>query len=168
MFEQLKQQLLSGQTTFSKALPEALPMLRGKISDNNLFWLSSELQGYNDALTFYQRPDHGLPGYRAVPGTLHIIRPDGSFEPLNHPYATRDKFFVSVAISWIEEFSNLPGEESLVELPEFGTFLQRSGGGGVVVACPKTELKRIIATFRNEFIKLLDHVDGTLAKSGGG
>jgi hypothetical protein len=110
-------------------------------------------------LSFYQSQHHGLPNYRAVPGALYIIRPDGSFEPLNHPYASRDRFFLSAPISWLEEFSNLQGEESLVELQEFGAFIAKTGGGGVVCACPKTELKRIIATFRNEFIKLLDQVD---------
>jgi hypothetical protein len=159
VFEELRQKLLSGQISFSQALPEALPKLRGRVTDDNLLWLSSELQGYADALTFYQSANHGLPVYRAVPGALYIIRPDGSFEPLNHPYASRDRFFLGAPISWIEEFSNLQGDESLVELAEFGSFISKSGGGGVVCACPKTELKRIIATFRNEFIKLLDRVD---------
>jgi len=158
VFEELKQKLLSGQITFTQALPEALPKLRGKITDDNLLWLSSELQGYSDGLTFYQSQHHGLPTYRAVPGALYIMRPDGSFEPLNHPYASRDRFFLSAPISWLEEFSNMQGEDSLVELQEFGAFIAKTGGG-VVCACPKSELKRIIATFRNEFIKLLDQVD---------
>jgi len=157
-FQQLKNQLLSGQTTFTKALPDALPKLRGNITDDKLIWLSSELQGYPDALSFYQSQHHGLPAYRVVRGSLHILRPDGSFEPLIHPYANRQDFFLSAPISWIEEFSTLPGEESLVELQEFGQFIARTGGGGVVCACQKLELKRIIAVFRNEFIKLIDEV----------
>lgn len=164
MFEDLKRRLLSGEISFTQALPEALPQLRGKITDDNLLWLSSELQGYADALTFYQSPNHGLPAYRAVPGALYLMRQDGSFEPLNHPYAARDRFFLSAPIHWLEEFSNLQGDDSLVELQEFGAFVAKMGGG-VVCSCPKSELKRIIATFRNEFIKLLDQVDAA-AKQG--
>lgn len=166
-FVGLKNQLLQGATTFTKALPDALPKLRGRITDDKLIWLSNELQGYTDALTFYQSQKHDLPMYRVVYGSLHIIRPDNTFEPLTHPYANREQFFLSAPIHWIEEFSNLPGDESLVELAEFGQFIARTGGGGVVCACNKMELKRMIATFRNEFIKLLDEVIAAeTAKSG--
>lgn len=157
MFQQLKQQLLSGQTTFTKALPDALPALRGKITDDKLIWLSSELQGYQDALNFYQTTNHELPAYRVVPGTLQALYEDGSLSPLNHPYANRPQHFLSAPISWIEEFSTFDGQTSVVELPELSGFMA-SQGAGVVVVTPKTELKRIIATFRNEFIRLLDDV----------
>lgn len=157
MFQELKRQLLSGQTTFTKALPDALPALRGKITDEKLIWLSSELQGYQDGLSFYQTTSHELPPYRVVPGSLQAYYEDGSMEPLNHPYANRPQHFLSAPISWIEEFSTFSGDVSIVELPELSHFMA-SQRAGVVVVTPKSELKRIIATFRNEFIKLLDQV----------
>ncbi|MBL8081735.1 MAG: hypothetical protein JNN26_03905, partial [Candidatus Obscuribacter sp.] len=64
MFQQLKNQLLSGQISFNQALPQALPELRGKIADEKLLWLASELQGYENAVAYYQTEDHGLPKYR--------------------------------------------------------------------------------------------------------
>ncbi|GEM_PF-450768 len=156
-FQKLKQQLLQGQTTFTKALPEALPALRGKIQDDKLNWLSNELQGYPEALEFYKSTDNDLPKYRIVQGALYHLQPDGNMEPLNHPYARRNDFFISAPIMWVEEASGYPNDDSLIELQEFGAFMA-AVGGGVVVTCKKTELKRIIATFRNEFIKILDEV----------
>ena len=158
MFQQLKQQLLSGQTTFSKALPDALPELRGKITDEKLMWLSNELQGYQQALDFYQTTNHDLPPYRVVPGSLYLMQADGNMQEINHPYATRTEFFLSAPISWIEEFSNFPDETSIVELPELSTFMAQAGGG-IVCVCARSDLRRIIATFRNEFIKLLDEIE---------
>lgn len=155
-FQKLKQQLLQGQTTFTKALPEALPALRGKIQDDKLNWLSNELQGYPEALEFYKGSED-LPKYRIVQGALYHLQLDGNMEPLNHPYARRETFFISAPIMWVEEASGYPNEESIVELQEFGAFMA-AVGGGVVVSCRKAELKRIIATFRNEFIKILDEV----------
>ncbi|MBI1271273.1 hypothetical protein GC174_12655 [bacterium] len=157
MFEELKRKLLSGQTTFEKALPEALPNLRGKISDEKLMWLANELQGYQQALDFYQTANHDLPTYRIVQGDIYLWR-DGSYEELNHPYARRTEYFLSAPISWIEQFSNLPEDTSTVELPELSTFMAQ-GGGGIVCVCANAELKRIIARFRNEFIQLLDEAE---------
>ena len=162
MFEELKRKLLSGETTFTKALPDALPQLRGKITDDSLLWLSNELQGYQQALEFYQTANHDLPAYRIVPGDIYLMRPDGTIEEINHPYANRGKYFLSAPISWIEEFSGFPDDTSIVELPELSTFMAQAGGG-IVCVCPKSELKRIIAHFRNEFIQLLDKID----KNGG-
>lgn len=158
MFQQLKQQLLSGQTTFSKALPDALPELRGKITDEKLMWLSNELQGYQQALDYYQTTNHDLPPYRVVTGDLYLMRADGNMEEINHPYANRTEYFLSAPISWIEEFSNFPDETSIVELPELSTFMAQAGGG-IVCVCARNELRRIIATFRNEFITLLDEIE---------
>lgn len=156
-FQRLKRELLQGQTTFTRALPEALPALRGKIQDEKLNWLSNELQGYPEALEFYKSTDNELPKYRIVQGALYHLQPDGNFNELNHPYARRNDFFISAPITWVEEAANLPEDDSLVELQEFGSFMA-AVGGGVVCSCKKTELKRIIATFRNEFIKILDEV----------
>ncbi len=157
MFQQLKAQLLSGQISFNQALPQALPELRGKIADEKLLWLASELQGYDGAASYYQSESHGLPQYRIVAGQLRYMTPDGQIGELKHPYAKRDQIFLSSPISWLEEWSNHPGDMSLVEVPELTAFMG-SGGGGVICECQKSELKRIIATFRNEFIAVLDKV----------
>ena len=154
MFQELKKKLLSGQTTFAKALPDALPQLRGKVADEKLMWLSNELQGYQQALDFYQTANHDLPPYRIVVGDLYLMRADGNIEEINHPYANREKYFLSAPITWIEDFSNFPDQQSIVELPELSTFMAQAGGG-IVCVCQKSELQRIIATFRNEFIQLL-------------
>jgi len=158
VFQELKQKLLSGQMTFSEALPKALPQLRGKISDDKLLWLASELQGYSNAIEFYQNNNHGLPQYRIVPGSLFLMKPDGSLNELKHPYAKRTDYFLSAPVSWLEEFARLQGDVSIVEVPELTAFMS-SAGGGVVCQTKKVELRRIIANFRNEFIALLDQVE---------
>ncbi|HMW92981.1 MAG TPA: hypothetical protein PKE54_23335 [Candidatus Obscuribacter sp.] len=162
MFQQLKNQLLSGQISFNQALPQALPELRGKIADEKLLWLASELQGYENAVAYYQTEDHGLPKYRIVAGGLRYMTPDGQITELKHPYAKRDHIFLSSPISWLEEFASYPGDQSLVEVPELTAFIG-AGGGGVICQCQKSELRRIIATFRNEFIAILDKVGETSA-----
>ncbi|MBL8081736.1 MAG: hypothetical protein JNN26_03910, partial [Candidatus Obscuribacter sp.] len=43
------------------------------------------------------------------------------------------------------------------------TAFMGAGGGGVICQCQKSELRRIIATFRNEFIAILDKVGETSA-----
>lgn len=166
MFQQLKQQLLTGATTFSKALPEALPLLRGKAPDEALIWLSNELQGYQGALDFYRTTNHGLPPYRVVRGAIYLMMPDGSMQTLNHPYAQRTEFFLSAPVNWVEDFSKFDGEESIVEMAEFASFFGGLGGAGVVCVCKRSELVRVIATFRNEFIRLLDYVMAQQAQQG--
>jgi hypothetical protein len=160
VFQDLKNKLLSGQVTFAEALPKALPQLRGKISDEKLLWLASELQGYSNAIEFYQSQAHSLPKYRIVPGALYLLTPDGALTELKHPYAKRSDYFLSAPVAWLEEFARLQGDVSLVEVPELTAFMSASGGG-VVCQTKKVELRRIIANFRNEFIALLDQVEPT-------
>jgi len=164
VFQKLKQDLLSGNTTFSKALPEALPLLRGNAPDEALIWLSNELQGYQNALDFYRAQKHDLPAYRVVRGSIYLMMPDGSMQTLNHPYAQRPDFFLSAPINWVEDFSKFDGNESIVEMAEFASFFGGLGGAGVVCVCNRSELVRVIATFRNEFIRLLDYVMAQQAK----
>jgi hypothetical protein len=160
VFQELKQKLLSGQMTFAEALPKALPQLRGKVSDEKLLWLASELQGYSNAIEFYQNNTHGLPRYRIVPGALFLMTADGNLNELKHPYARRTDYFLSAPVAWLEEFARLQGDISLVEVPELTAFMS-GAGGGVVCQTKKVELRRIIANFRNEFIALLDQVEPT-------
>ena len=160
MFQDLKKKLLTGQVTFGDALPKALPQLRGKISDDKLLWLASELQGYSNAIEFYQNQSHNLPKYRIVPGALFLMTPDGTLNELKHPYAKRTDYFLSAPVAWLEEFARLQGDISLVEVPELTAFMS-GGGGGVVCQTKKYELRRIIANFRNEFLALLDQVEPT-------
>jgi hypothetical protein len=164
VFQDLKAKLLAGQIAFNQALPQALPHLRGKIADEKLLWLASELQGYSNAIEFYQTGDHNLPSYRIVPGTLRLMTADGQLLELRHPYAKRDQIFLSSPIAWIEEIANHNQQEatSLVEVPELTAFMTKNGGG-VVCETTQNEVRRIIATFRNQFIDLLDQVE---AKSG--
>lgn len=165
VFQNLKSQLLSGQISFNQALPQALPELRGKVPDAKLLWLASELQGYENAVSYYQSGDHELPKYRIVPGTLRFVTPDGQLTELKHPYAKRDMIFLSSPISWLEEFATYDGDISIVDVPELTAFMNGGNGGGVVCETQKSELRRIIATFRNEFIALLDQVSQAQATS---
>ena len=148
---------MQGQISFNEALPQALPELRGNVSDDKLLWLASEFSGYNEAIAYFQTEHHGLPAYRIVPGQLKLMTPDGNVQDLNHPYARRNEIFLSAPISWIEEFTTWPGEVSYVEVAELTNFMA-PGGGGVVCVTDKGELRRIIATFRNQFISLLEKV----------
>ena len=155
MLSDLKQKILTGQTSLGQAIPIALPDLRGRVPDSKLLWLSQELQGYDGALDFYQIQDHGLPDYRVVNGSLYRVADDGSITPLEHPYAKRQTFFLSAPISWLEQEANESGDESLVELTEFGTFMSGSDRG-VVCSCSKEDLKRIVYSFQIQFVRLLD------------
>lgn len=155
MFQDIKRRLLTGQMSFGEALPKALPAMRGKASDDKLLWLASELQGYSNAIEFYQSPAHNLPKYRIVPGGLYLMTSDGNLNELKHPYAKRNDYFLSAPVAWLEESARLQGDLSLVEVPELTAFMSASGGG-VVCQTQKYELRRIIAAFRNHFIALLD------------
>ena len=96
--------------------------------------------------------------YRIVPGSLYLMTAEGELNELKHPYAKRDNYFLSAPVSWLEEFARLQGDISIVEVPELTAFMS-GGGGGVVCQTKKSELRRIIANFRNEFIALLDQLE---------
>ena len=157
MLQELKQQILNKQVSLGEALPRVLPELRGRVADIKLLWLSKELQGYDDALDFYRSSSHGLPPYRIVKGSLFRVGQDGSITPLTHPYAQRSDFFLSAPISWLETEAKVPGDESLIELTEFSAF-KVAGDHGVVCACAKTDVKRLVSAFQVRFLRLLDEV----------
>jgi len=156
MLDDIRTRLLANDMKISEALARALPKLRGKASDDTLIWCSNELQGYPHAIEFYNRRFTDLPPYRVVAGVLKVIQPDGQQKAINHAMAMRTEYFLSASVGWLEDFSTLPGELSVVELPELTTYIGKETGGTIVCQCTKTQLVRIIASVKQSFLNLLD------------
>ena len=155
--QELKRKLLTRQISYSEALPLALPDLRGKIADDKLLWLASELQGYQNAMEFYQSRVGDFPKWRIVKGQLRLLNTAGALVSVNHPFANRAEFFLGAPISWLEQFASQPEDPSLVDLPEL-TSLIGKGTGNVVCVLPRAQLNLVIANSRRDFMSLLDHV----------
>jgi hypothetical protein len=142
----------------SDALARALPKFRGLAADELLVWCANELQGYGNGLEFYQSRSHDLPPYRVVAGHLKVVHQDGSWGEIAHPLAQRNEFFLSAPLSWLEDFSSIPGESSVVDLPELTNYIGRQLGGTIVCECRKSELERILGSFRENFAAALNEV----------
>jgi hypothetical protein len=121
-----------------------------------LIWCSNELQGYQNGIDFYRRRFTELPPYRVVSGVIKIIMRDGEAMAINHPIATRNEYFLSAPVGWLEDFYSVPRELSVVELPELTAFLAKDAGGTIVCQCTKTQLKRIMESIKQSFILILD------------
>lgn len=144
--------------SLADAIVEALPEVRKTESDATLAWMGNELQGYRDALTFYYEANHGLPEYRIVNGSLKLLADDGKLTDLKHELASRDKYFLSAPIDWLEEFAGLPGELSMTDMLELTNQLKT---GQVVLQLPKTELTRILKEVKDRLLILLtQHTSG--------
>lgn len=146
------------EISIEQAIVKALPMLRGKVGDETLLWLVSELQGYHAALDFYQNEKHNLPEYRVVTGQLQLMEPTGAISPVNHPLARRRRYFLSAPVSWLEEFLSLPGDVSLVELPDLTAYLG-TGKGTVICQCPKPELMKMLVIIRQKVMAVLSKAE---------
>lgn len=155
--QDIKSKMLANKLPLVEALASALPLLRGKISDEKLLWLASELQGYGNALDFYNNKDHGLPKYRIVSGTLKLMTANGELTDLQHPLASRKTFFLAAPLAWLEEFAKLPGDPATVESAELTAYMGRLSGT-VVCRCPRAELLAILTNFKKEFVALIDEV----------
>lgn len=151
--EQLQLKLQQNKISLSDAIVEALSYLRKKESDQTLGWLVNELQGYSNAMDFYSQPNHGLPDYRIVNGSLRLLGKDGDMADLNHELANRKQYFLSAPISWLEEFASLPGDISVVELPDLASAVH---AGHVVLQLPKPQLIRILNEVHARLLLLLD------------
>jgi hypothetical protein len=154
--ELLKARVQSGDIRISDALTRILPKLRGIVTDDTLIWCSNELQGYPNALDFYQRKYTDLPPYRVVAGVLKVVRSDGQLVGITHPLAERNQHFLSAPIGWIEDFYSLPGEMTVVEFPELTKHI--GAGGTIVCQCTKTQLRRITNSVKDSLILLIDQV----------
>ncbi len=150
--DKLLVKLQQNKISLADAIVEALPELRKIESDATLAWLGNELQGYRDALTFYYQSNHGLPEYRVVSGSLKLFSDDGKVGNLNHELASRDKYFLSAPIAWLEEFAGLPGDVSMTDMLELTDQLK---SGQVVLQLPKTELMRILKEVKDRLLKLV-------------
>jgi hypothetical protein len=153
----VRQKLKRGDITISDTIVTILPQLRGCVSDETLMWLASELQGYANAVQFYQSDNHHLPSYRVVKGVLRLVHSGGKLAEVKHPFAQRSQYFLSAPVAWLEDFAKLPGEFVLVELPDLTAFL---GGGAGNVACEltKVQLTRVLTAVRSRVIEVMDQV----------
>jgi len=152
-----RQKLVDSEISISNAIVTILPQLRGRLSDEALQWFASELQGYPNALQFYQSNEHTLPNYRVVRGTLKLVEHGGIIAPVTHPFASRNQYFLGAPIAWLEDFAGLPGKLTLVELPDLTSFLG-VGRGNVGCEFTKDQLTRILAIVKGRVIGVMDKV----------
>jgi hypothetical protein len=156
ILKEIKTKVSAEEIKVSTAIAKILPELRGKASDDVLIWCSNELQGYQNGIDFYRRRFTDLPPYRVVSGVIKIIMRDGQSMAINHPIASRNEYFLSAPIGWLEDFYSVPRELSVVELPELTAFLAKDAGGTIVCQCTKTQLKRIMESIRESFLLILE------------
>ncbi|HEY9712978.1 MAG TPA: hypothetical protein V6C72_05890 [Chroococcales cyanobacterium] len=156
MLQDLKTKVSAGQIRLSDALSSALPDFRGKIPDDRLMWLVNEMQGYPNALDWYSRPMQDFPPYRVVAGQLKLVDREGNMGDVNHPLAQRQQYFLAAPVSWLEEAANMPGSVAMVEMQELSSYFKTAGG--VACLCNKDEIKRILNSFRQSFLALIDEV----------
>jgi len=166
--DQIRQQLQRKQISVGDAAVKALPLLRGKVSDETLLWLVSEVQGYQNSIDFYQEKGDtsnllNLPAYRIVTGTLRLLDGNGQLTELKHPFASRGKYFLSAPVSWLEQFESLPGEKALADCPDLTSYMGR-GLGTVVCEFPKPQLAQMIVHIRQRLLAILDKVAPTQRK----
>ncbi|PWT95566.1 MAG: hypothetical protein C5B53_11215 [Candidatus Melainabacteria bacterium] len=147
--------LKRGEISISDAIVKTLPELRGKVPDETLIWLASELQGYSNSLHFYQNNNHGLPTHRVVKGKLRLMDTSGKLSDLQHTYASRGQYFLGAPIAWLEESAKLPGELVLVELPDL-TSLITAGRGNVACECTKDQLKLVLSIVRGRVLEVMN------------
>ena len=163
--DQIRQQLQRKEISVGDAAVKALPLLRGKVSDETLLWLVSEVQGYQNAIEFYQdkgTPSH-LPAYRIVSGQLRLLDANGVLTELKHLFASRGKYFLSAPVSWLEQFESLPGEIALADCPDLTSYMGK-GIGTVVCEFPKPQLQQCIVHIRQRLLAVLDKVAGAQRK----
>ena len=157
--DQIRQQLQRKEISVGDAAVKALPLLRGKVSDETLLWLVSEVQGYQNSIDFYQDKGNttNLPGYRIVSGKLRLLDGSGMLTELKHPFASRGKYFLSAPVSWLEQFESLPGDKALADCPDLTSYMGK-GLGTVVCEFPKPQLGQMIVHIRQRLLAILDKV----------
>jgi hypothetical protein len=158
--DQLRQQLQRKEIGVGDGIVKALPIVKDRVPDDVIMWLVNELQGYSNTLEFYQKEHivhNDLPAYRIVQGSLKILDASGDLNDLDHPFASRGKYFLSAPVSWLEEFDSLPGPVALADCPDLTAVLAK-GLGNVVCEFSKPQLTQIITTIRQRVIAVLDKV----------
>jgi hypothetical protein len=159
--EEIRRQLERHEISVDNAIVKSLPLLKEIAPEETILWLVSELQGYGNALEFYQRQSSAsnLPQYRVVPGSLKLLDEAGALHPLKHPFASRGAYFLSAPAAWLEQFVGVPGDTAVAECRELTSFLS-SGVGTVVCEFPKTELLRVLNDIRQHLIMVMAKADG--------
>lgn len=159
VLQELKNRVMSGEIRFGEALSRALPSVHGKVADERILWMVNEMNGYPNALDWYQRPTDDFPPYRVVTGQLKSVDPQGNLGEVNHPLAAKGRYFLAAPISWLEDAFQMEGHTALVEMQELSAhFAKATGGGGVVCSCSKDEVNRILASFKQNFAALINEV----------
>ncbi len=163
MLDEFKKQLMTNSTPVADILAKALPIMRGKVSDDKLTWLASELQGYSNTLAFYQTNRQGFPDYRVVNGRLRLVNPSGQLSEVAHPLANRTHYFLGAPLAWLEASAAVPGGKTIVEMPELTKYIGAIGGN-IVCECSPSQLSSIIDAFKRKFIVILDELSATAPK----
>lgn len=157
MLEDIRKKVGTGETRLGDALAKALPLFRGRASDERLMWLSNELQGYANALNFYQKPSDDFPPYRVVTGKLRLMDHNGNLSDIRHPMAERSQFFLAAPLAWLEDSAQLPGLTTYVELPELNVYTDTKIGSAVCEVT-KEQIVRVLNSFKQSFVVLIDQV----------
>lgn len=159
VLQDLKNAVVAGQVRLGEALSRALPNVHGKVADDRILWMVNEMNGYPNALNWYSRPTEDFPPYRVVNGVLKSVDPAGNLGDMNHPLAAKGRYFLAAPISWLEEAADTDSNVALVEMQELsGPYAKATGGGGVVCSCNKDEITRILNSFRQNFVAILNEV----------
>ncbi len=144
----------------SQALQQAIPLLRGLVSDQELAWLAQEQEGYGVIPEFHEALPEGLPTYRLVYAGELIALADGQeVGALQWPSAASRLVFIASPLDEIEREISEATSEWL------------SSGADHDIGGPSTQVQsvaiyhvtqalRIVARFRFEFTDLLFRVLG--------
>lgn len=160
MLQDLRTKLFQRKISLADAVAQAMPEFRGRIPDERLMWLVNELQGYPHALDWFQQPSADFPEYRVVNGALKILSSTGEVSDLQHPLASRKRFFIAASIRWLEDSLKIPGPITFVEMAELNAFTKQTQGGAIVCEMQKDQITRILTVTGQGFVKLLDLATG--------
>jgi ribonuclease E len=77
---------------------------------------------------------------------------------ISHPLAEREDYFLSAPLGWLEDFYSLPGELTVVDMPELTSYIGKQSGGNIICQCTKGQLYTIITSFKQPFLETIEQV----------
>ncbi len=157
MLEALKRDIINGSKPLAEAITLALPEFRDKISEHKIAYLVNEYQGYQtNALDYYKRPSKEYPPYRVVSGQLKLMKiADGELQDVTHPLATREQFFISAPVSWVEESVHLGIDPTMIEMAEMG----KTASSIMVCIVPRIQIQRMLDIVKQSLLAFIDEAD---------
>lgn len=168
MSKQQLQKLFEQASDSQHAVAEILEALINLEPENARYsaWWRAELNGYRKAIKYYlEAPEKSFhEGYmpdgtstsRETPGVIKLRKTNGTLTDVNHSFANRQRYFVSVPIGLVEELSKSKDRLVSFELPELTEYLGKEQGGAIIFECDPSELQRIVKAIRLNVTACLD------------